>query len=120
MGALIGFLAGLGVLLIGWAVIDPGWRPPRRSRRRTGRIADLLARAGVDGIRPAQLVGMCAVAFVVVAVAMTGISGVPAIGVVFAAMAGAAAQQGHRGEHDTDGRGGAGGPAARPRRAPAA
>jgi tight adherence protein B len=86
MGALIGFMAGLGVLLIGWAVSDPHWRPSRRPRA-TGRVADLLARAGVDGVRPAQLVGMCAVLFVVVATAMTGVSGVVAIGVVFGAMA---------------------------------
>jgi tight adherence protein B len=90
MGALIGFLAGLGILLIGWAVTDPGWRPPTRSRRSPGRIADLLARAGVDGIAPTQLVGLCAVAFVVGATVMTGVSGVLAIGVVFGAMAGGA------------------------------
>ncbi|MET0930615.1 MAG: type II secretion system F family protein [Aeromicrobium sp.] len=87
MGALIGFMAGLGVLLIGWAVSDPHWRPPRRRSRAVGRVAGLLARAGVEGVTPAQLVTMCVVGFVVVGTAMTGISGVVAIGVVFGAMA---------------------------------
>ena len=50
-------------------------------------MADLLARAGVQGIVPGQLVGMCAVAFVVAAVVMTGVSGVAAIGLVFGLMA---------------------------------
>ncbi|MCW2841298.1 MAG: type secretion system protein [Aeromicrobium sp.] len=89
MGALTGFLAGLGILLIGWAVADPHWRPQRRSRR-IGRVADLLARAGVEGVSAAHLTGLCAVLFAVVAAAMTGVSGVPAIGVLFGAMAGAA------------------------------
>jgi tight adherence protein B len=89
MGALIGLMAGLGLLLIGWTFAEPGWRPGRRSARRTGRIADLLARAGVEGVSPAQVIGMCAVAFVLAAIALTGASGVPAIGVIFGLMAGA-------------------------------
>lgn len=87
MGALIGFMAGLGLLLIGWAISEPQWRPPARRRRSVGRLQDLLARAGVVGVTPVQLVGLCAVAFVVVAVAMAGVSGVAAIGAVFGAMA---------------------------------
>ena len=89
MGALIGLMAGLGLLLIGWTFAEPGWRPARRNVRQTGRIADLLARAGVEGVSPPQVVVMCAVAFVLAAVALTGASGVPAIGVIFGLMAGA-------------------------------
>jgi tight adherence protein B len=89
MGALTGLMAGLGLLLIGWTFAEPGWRPARRNVRRTGRIADLLARAGVEGVSPAHIVVMCAVAFAVAAVALTGASGVPAIGVIFGLMAGA-------------------------------
>lgn len=89
MGALIGLMAGLGLLLIGWAVAEPGWRPAPRTVRRTGRIADLLARAGVEGVSPTQVVVMCAVAFVLAAVGLTGASGVPAIGVIFGLMAAA-------------------------------
>lgn len=90
MGALIGFMAGLGLLLIAWTVTDPTWRPARPTRRGPGRLADLLARAGVQGIAPAQVAGLCAVAFVIVAVVMAGVSGVAAIGLVFGLMAAAA------------------------------
>lgn len=87
MGALIGLMAGLGVLLIAWSISEPQWRLPRRRRRRTGRIADLLARAGTRGVTPAQVVGLCVAAFVAATVVMIGVSGVVAIGLVFGAMA---------------------------------
>lgn len=87
MGALIGLMAGLGILLIAWSITEPGWKPTRRSRRRTSRIVDLLARAGTTGVTPAQVMGLCFVAFIVVAIVMTGVSGVAAIGVVFGLMA---------------------------------
>ena len=89
MGALIGLAAGLGLLLIGWTFAEPSWRPAQRNTRRVGRLADLLARAGVEGVSPAQIIGMCAVAFVLSAVVLTGASGVPAIGLIFGLMAGA-------------------------------
>lgn len=90
MGALTGLLAGLGIVLVWWAIAEPRWRPTRHAARRRGRIADLLARAGVEGIAPAQLAGLCVVAFVAAAALMTGASGVPAIGLVFGLMAGGA------------------------------
>jgi tight adherence protein B len=90
MGALIGLLAGFGLLLVGWTVADPGWRPARRSPRRTGRLADLLARAGVEGVSPVQVAALCAVAFVLAGLALVAASGVPAIGLVFGLMAAAA------------------------------
>ncbi len=87
MGALTGLMAGLGAVLVLWAIVEPGWRPPTRRRRSAGRLADLLARAGVEGIVPVQLVGLCGVAFLLAGVVMTGVSGVVAIGAVFGAMA---------------------------------
>jgi tight adherence protein B len=90
MGALTGFLASTGLLLVVWAFVQPEWRPARRVRRGPGRLTGLLARAGVQGIAPSQLVGLCAVAFVLSAVVMTGLSGVAAIGLVFGLMAAAA------------------------------
>jgi tight adherence protein B len=87
MGALIGFLTGTGLVLVAWTFVDPQWRLERRPRRGPGRLADLLARAGVQGIAPGQLLGFCAVAFVLAAVVMTGVSGVLAIGAVFGLMA---------------------------------
>jgi tight adherence protein B len=87
MGALTGLMAGVGVLLIAWSVTEPQWRPARRRRRRRAGIADLLARAGTRGVKPAQVVALCGGAFVAVAAVMIGVSGVPAIGLVFGAMA---------------------------------
>lgn len=87
MGALTGLMAGLGVLLVAWSVTEPQWRPARPRRRSRGRLADLLARAGTTGVTPAQVIGLCCVAFVVTAVVMLGVSGVLAIGIVFGAMA---------------------------------
>ena len=89
MGALIGLMAGIGVLLICWTLAEPGWRPAGGERRRRGRLVDLLARAGVEGVSPAQVVAMCVVAFALAAVVLTAASGVPAIGVIFGLMAGA-------------------------------
>lgn len=87
MGALIGLMTGLGVVLAVWSFTDPGWRPPVRRRRAAGHVADLLAQAGVQGIAPVQLLGLCAAAFLVAGTVMTGVSGVAAIGAVFGAMA---------------------------------
>src|SRR5689334_1424250 len=86
MGALIGMMAGLGLLLIGWTFAEPSWRPVRREARRAGRLADLLARAGVEGVSPTQVVVMCGLAFALSAVVLTGVSGVPSIGVIFGLM----------------------------------
>jgi len=89
MGAVTGLMAGVGLLLIGWTFADPGWRPARRSIRGKGRLADLLARAGVEGISPAQIAGLCVVAFLLAAMVVTAASGVPAMGAIFGLMAGA-------------------------------
>lgn len=90
MGALIGLLFGLGAFLI--------WRsgPRRPSRRATGRrrwdqrTRELLARAGLHGITPAQLVasGLLAAA-VAFAIAIAVSHAVP-IALAFAAFAAAA------------------------------
>ncbi|MCL3818020.1 type II secretion system F family protein [Aeromicrobium wangtongii] len=87
MGALTGLMAGLGVVLVAWAFTDPHWRPARRRRPRTSPLSGLLAQAGVQGIAPAQLVGLCGISFFVGGVAMAGFSGVAAIGLVFGLMA---------------------------------
>lgn len=73
MGALIGLIGGLGLLLM-WR---SGPRAPQRSSPSTGwssRRRDMLRQAGVDGVGPAQLAGVqvvvAALAFVLV-VALT-------------------------------------------------
>ncbi|KQY58596.1 type II secretion system protein F [Aeromicrobium sp. Root495] len=89
MGALIGLGVGLGLLLVGWTVVDPAWRPRVRTRRRS-RLESLLLRAGLADVRRSSVVGTCAVCFAMGAFVMLGVSGVPAIGIVFGLMAGAA------------------------------
>ncbi|MCW2790850.1 MAG: type secretion system protein [Aeromicrobium sp.] len=88
MGSLIGLMAGVGVLLVVWTFAEPGWQPTRAGARRPGRLAELMARAGVEGVSVPQLLALCFGAFVVAAFVMLGISGVPAIGVIFGAMVG--------------------------------
>lgn len=89
MGALVGFLAGWGVLLIASAWTSPA--PKRRAaRERRGRAADLLARAGVSGVSSQGLVALCVGTGVVAFVLMAGLSGVASIGVIFGAGAAAA------------------------------
>jgi tight adherence protein B len=73
VGALLGLVAGLGLLLI-WR---SGPRAPQRHLKGTtwtDRRRDLLRQAGVDGVGPAQLVGaqvLCAAIAFVLVVAMT-------------------------------------------------
>ncbi|CAB4897038.1 MAG: secretion system protein [Actinobacteria bacterium] len=87
MGALLGLLLGLGLLLV-WRSGD---RAPQRTRTGPGwqeRTRDLLAQAGIEGVSPAQLVGACAGTGLVVAVLVLGSSGVPVIALAFGAFGG--------------------------------
>jgi len=86
MGALTGFLLGLGLVLLAWTFADPGWQRRARTVRRRPTVTDLLARAGVEGVSPGQLFALCAGTFVVVAFVVLAVSGVLVIGVVIAVM----------------------------------
>lgn len=87
MGGLIGFIAGLGMLLIYWAVTEPQWRlRPRRTA--PSRWQARLSRAGLSGVSARSLLGVCAGCFLIGFVSMAAISGVPAIAFVFGAGAG--------------------------------
>lgn len=85
MGALIGLVAGLGLVLVVWTFGDPDWRPPPRDRGQG--LRGLLARAGLDEVSPRSLLGLCAGAFVLAAFVMLAISGVLAVGLVFGVLA---------------------------------
>ena len=86
MGALLGLLLGLGLLLV-W---HSGPRAPRRTSARRGwseRTAELLVQAGIEGITPRQLIGVSAALGVVVFVLVLGSSQVPVIAVLFGGFA---------------------------------
>lgn len=87
MGALIGFGAGIGIILIWWTFAEPDWRP-KDKKSTTPSIADLMARAGLVGVSPGLLLGLCSVSFVVVLIIMAAVSGVFLVAVVLASMAG--------------------------------
>ncbi len=83
MGALIGLLLGVGLLLI-WR---SGPRAPQRSPVRRASRADLLRQAGVEGVGTAQLVGaqvLCALAAGLVVLLITATATIAVCFAVFA------------------------------------
>ena len=89
IGAVIGLFFGLGLVLAGTG----GRRGPvTEDRPRAGgpgvRLRALLAEAGYPGIRPAQLVGVCVAAALIVFVMAAGVSASVPIGLAFAVFAG--------------------------------
>lgn len=87
MGALIGLMFGLGVVLMGAAFAEPRRLPQRRSHRVPETFADLLVRSGVEGVSPAQLIALCLGSFLLAAFVMLAVSGVAVIGLVFGVLA---------------------------------
>jgi len=86
MGSLIGLAAGIGMVLVGMAWIDPR---PRRRRRPVARVlAPLLSAAGVSGIGPRGVLAACLASAVGAGITALGITGVPAIGLIFAGLGG--------------------------------
>lgn len=84
MGALLGLLVGLGLVLIYRARSTPssgastGWQ---------SRLRELLLQAGIEGVSPGQLVGASAGLGLVTLVLVLGTSGVPVIGLAFGGFA---------------------------------
>jgi tight adherence protein B len=81
VGALLGLLFGLGVVLIvrsrstpTVASAQPSWR---------SQLQDQLLQAGVEGVSPGQLIGASAGLGLVTLVLVLGTSGVPVIGLAF-------------------------------------
>lgn len=83
MGTLIGLVAGVGLLLIYLAFVSP--RTPREPRRR---LAALLARAGIVGIRPSILVAACLASALVAFVAVQTVSRTATVSAAFGLVAG--------------------------------
>lgn len=85
MGALLGLLLGIGLLLL-WQSAQPS-RPP--ARRRDERLRLLLQQAGIDGVTPGRLAAASAALGLVVGVVVLGVSQVPVIALAFAGFAAA-------------------------------
>jgi tight adherence protein B len=88
MGALVGLAFGLGCYLVWTALSGPPVRRPRSRPGVSDRLAELIARAGVESVTPGRLIassaGLAGVAFLL----LLGISRSPTIGLAFGVMAG--------------------------------
>ncbi|HWC34887.1 MAG TPA: type II secretion system F family protein [Mycobacteriales bacterium] len=84
IGALLGLMFGVGCLLV-WTARDAPRGVPRESGQGT---RELLAQAGLPGIRPRQLYAMCAGAAFVTFIVVAGISRAATIAAAFAGFAG--------------------------------
>jgi tight adherence protein B len=88
MGALLGFLVGVGALLI-WRSGPRAPQPRVRNGPSTNeRVVELLAQAGYTGVRPQQLYALCAVLGVVGFIVVAGVSHTASIGIAFGGFAG--------------------------------
>ena len=86
MGALVGLGVGCGLLLVWSAFALP--RSERTTVRSVGRVAQLLARAGLREVSVTGFVLLCVVAGALTAFVMQLVSGTPPVAVAFGAMAG--------------------------------
>src|SRR4051794_18426144 len=86
MGVLLGLGVGIGLALVWSAFFVP--RPPPRVRRTRGRVADLLARAGIAQVSASAFTTLCLVWGVAGALLMQAVTGTPPVAVLFGAMAG--------------------------------
>ena len=84
MGALIGLVLGIGLVLVLWWVGDP---TPVRLRRRRRTLRTLLDGAGLSDVSAGALVALCAGSFVVATLVMVVVSRVLVVGLVFGALA---------------------------------
>lgn len=88
MGALLGLLLGLGLVLIIQAFAKP--RPKTRGTQRLrihDRLDELLARAGVEAVTPNQLLGSCGGLAVFVFLGLFAVSRTWTVSLAFALMA---------------------------------
>lgn len=88
MGAAVGLLGGVGLLLVWLACTVPKAGPTRPEAARASPILTLLARAGLSRTRPRDLLLVCGLAAVVVFLAMQALTRTVSIAVIFAGIAG--------------------------------
>ncbi len=88
MGALLGLVLGIGLLLIWQSVHRPAVTAERQRRvAPLSRLADLIAEAGIEAVTPRQLLASCAGAGTVVGVAFLALTRAVPIALVFGAFA---------------------------------
>ena len=85
MGAVLGLVGGIGLLLIALALT--GTPRPRRAAVVRPRLDELLRNAGVDSVTPVVFVALCVGCGLVAGVAVLGLSRTPPIALAFALMA---------------------------------
>src|SRR3954451_2463365 len=86
MGATLGLLFGIGVLLV-WRGSSRTLQPPRRTRRARSSVAELLTQAGLPMVTPRQLQMACAVIAVTTATLVGAVSRSVALALAFGAFA---------------------------------
>ena len=84
MGALVGLGVGIGLMMIFSAFVLP--RSPREDRRRAGRAADLLARAGLGQVSVTGFVILCLVCGSFTTLVLQVVSGTPPVALAFGLM----------------------------------
>lgn len=82
MGALIGLGVGVGLLLV-WSAFAVPLRPRTEQERREGRVAELLARAGLGEVSISGFVVLCAVCGLVAAFIVQVASRTPPVALSF-------------------------------------
>src|SRR4051812_17409962 len=86
MGATLGLLFGIGVLLV-WRGSSRTLQPPRRTRRARSSVAELLTQARLPMVTPRQLQMACAVIAVTTATLVGAVSRSVALSLAFGAFA---------------------------------
>jgi tight adherence protein B len=87
MGAVIGLVFGVGVLLV-WNAATAGAAPVRSNPSLRARTAELLAQAGYAGVHPEQLYAVCVAAATLVGVLVLATSRSISIALAFSLFAG--------------------------------
>lgn len=86
MGAVLGLVAGIGLLLI-WHACTDTTPPKRRTSHLADPITDLLRSAGISSVTSVGLITLCVISGVVAGTAVLLVSRTPPVAVAFALMA---------------------------------
>ena len=86
MGAVLGLVGGIGLLLIFRALTTPQ-RSSRRTPVVTARLTRLLRGAGIETVTPAALISLCGLAGLLVGATVLVVSRTPPVALAFGLMA---------------------------------